>query len=464
MTIYHSSLLEKIKDKSAKISVIGCGFVGASIASAFSQQEYEVTGYELNPKRITKLRDMMSKPEYQLLRFSVTDDPSHIGKSDIIIICVPTPLSKRGVPDMSSIDQSLKTLKAIPSLKGKLIVLESTVPIGVTRGIIAKKLEKEYLDRKEEVEVRLKIGEDVFIGCSPERVDPNNTEYTIHDVPKITSGITEECKKLTETLYSKITKAVPVSSVECAEAIKLLENSFRMVGIGLIQELTQFVSKIGLDIFEICRGAETKPFGYHAFRPSAGIGGHCIGIDSTALAWSARKHKFTLSLVEKALAVHNSVPNHVVGLIEKALDTTQLSGIAGSHILILGASYKPEVADSRESACRDIWKLLEEKRATVDYYDPLIPKMWLTKDRQVSSVGFGMEPVKKADCVVICQPFPFSVETIDKFHCLPNSKFQHYYTELFVEANAIVDCCNTYPKEVKFYHPDEDSKRKVFSL
>ena len=462
MTIYHSSLLEKIKDKSAKISVIGCGFVGASIASAFSQQEYEVEGYELSSKRITKLRDMMSKPEYQLLRFSVTDDPSHVGKADIIIICVPTPLSKRGVPDMSSIDQSLKTLKSLPSLKGKLIVLESTVPIGVTREIIADKVSTGLM--QEELEPPLEIGKDIFIGCSPERVDPNNNEYTIHDVPKITSGITEECKRLTETLYSKITKAVPVSSVECAEAIKLLENSFRMVGIGLIQELTQFVSSIGLDIFEICRGAETKPFGYHAFRPSAGIGGHCIGIDSTALAWSARKHKFTLGLVEKALAVHNSVPNHVVGLIEKALDTTQLSGIAGSHILILGASYKPEVADSRESACRDIWKLLEEKRATVDYYDPLIPKMWLTKDRQVSSVEFGMEAVNKADCVVICQPFPVEEETIEKFHCMPNSRFQHYYTELFVEANAIVDCCNTYPKEVKFYHPDDDSKRKVFSL
>jgi len=449
---YHSSLLEKIKDKSAKISVIGCGFVGASIASAFSQQEYEVTGYELSSKRIEKLREMMSNPEYQLLRFSVTDDPSHIGHADVVIICVPTPLSKRGVPDMSFIDQSLDTLKSLPSLKGKLVVLESTVPIGATRDVVVKKLKKEYVDRQQEVLVNLELGEDIFIGCSPERVDPNNTEYTIHDVPKIISGITENCKELVETLYTKITKTVPVSSVECAEAIKLLENSFRMVGIGLIQELTQFVSKIGLDIFEICRGAETKPFGYHGFRPSAGIGGHCVGIDSSALAWSARKHKFTLGLVEKALAVHNSVPIHVVGIVDRALDTTQLSGIAGSHILILGASYKPDVADSRESACRDIWKLLEDKKATVDYYDPLIPNMWLTKDRQVSSVDFGMEAVKKADCVVICQPFP------------AKQKFQHFYTELFVEANAIVDCCNTYPKKIKFYHPYDNSKRKVFSL
>ena len=450
---YHSDLLEKIKDKSAKISVIGCGFVGSSIASAFSQQEYEVTGYELSSKRITKLREMMSNPEYQLLRFSVTDDPSHIGHADVVIICVPTPLSKRGIPDMSSIDQSLKTLKALPSMKGKLVVLESTVPIGATREFVAKKLKKEFIDRQQEVSINLEIGEDVFVGCSPERVDPNNKEYTIHDVPKIISGITENCKELADTLYTKITKTVPVSSVECAEAIKLLENSFRMVGIGLIQELTQFVSKIGLDIFEICRGAETKPFGYHAFRPSAGIGGHCIGIDSTALVYSARKNKVTLGLVEKALAVHNSVPNHVVGIVARALDTTQLSGIAGSHILILGASYKPEVADSRESACRDIWKLLEEKKATVDYYDPLIPNMWLTKDRQVSSVEFGMEAVKKADCVVICQPFPVG-----------ERQFHHYYTELFIESNAIVDCCNLYPKEVSFYFPDDESKRKVFSL
>ena len=449
MMTYHSNLLEKIKDKSAKISVIGCGFVGASIASAFSQQEYEVTGYELNSKRIAKLREMMSNPEYQLLRFQVNDDPSHIGNADIIIICVPTPLSKRGVPDMSYISEALKTLKSLPSMKGKLVVLESTVPIGATREVVAKKLKKEFIDRHEEVTINLEIGEDVFVGCSPERVDPNNNEYTIHDVPKIISGITENCKELVDSLYTKITKTVPVSSVECAEAIKLLENSFRMVGIGLIQELTQFVSKIGLDIFEICRGAETKPFGYHAFRPSAGIGGHCIGIDSTALAFSARKHKFTLGLVEKALAVHNSVPNHVVGLVEKALDTTQLSGLAGSHILILGASYKPDVADSRESACRDIWKLLEDNKATVDYYDPLIPSMWLNKDRKVNSVVFGAESVRKADCVVICQPFP---------------RDSRIYTDLFVEANAIVDCCNVYPKEVEYYHPDEESERKVFSL
>jgi UDP-N-acetyl-D-glucosamine dehydrogenase len=450
--IYHSSLLEKIKDKSAKISVIGCGFVGASIASAFSQQEYEVTGYELSSKRIAKLRDMMSKPEYQLLRFEVNDDPSHIRNADVVIICVPTPLSKRGVPDMSSIEEVLKTLKGLPSLKGKLIILESTVPIGVTRGKIAKKLKKQSLDRKGEVETPLEVGVDVFVGCSPERVDPNNKEYTIHDVPKITSGITENCKKLTETLYTKITKAVPVSSVECAEAIKLLENSFRMVGIGLIQELSQYVSEVGLDIWEICQGAETKPFGYHAFRPSAGIGGHCIGIDATALAFGARKNGFTLGLVEKALAVHNSVPYHITGLIGKSLEITQSKEIAGSHILILGASYKPDVADSRESACRDIWKLLEDKKANVEYYDPLIPKMWLSKDRQVSSVEFGMDAVKKSDCVVICQPFP------------AKQKFQHFYTELFVEANAIVDCCNTYPKKIKFYHPDDESKRKVFSL
>ena len=221
-----------------------------------------------------------------------------------------------------------------------------------------------------------------------------------------------------------------------------------MVGIALIQEFTQYASKIGLDIWEICEGANTKPYGILPLYPSAGVGGHCIGVDSSALAWSARQENFTLGLVEKALAVHNSVPFHIVGLIETALDTTQLRRLAGAKVLLLGASYKPNVADSRESACRDIWKLLEDKRATVQYYDPLIRSMFLTKDREEHSISLTEENIKEADCVVICQPFSDT----------------DLYTNLFIEANAIVDCCNIYKKNVKFYFPKDKSKRKVFSI
>jgi len=429
---YHSKLKEKIKNNDAKIAIIGCGYVGTTLGVGFSQNEFSVRGLDTSTKRIMKLRDMMSNPKYQLLRFEVSCDPFHIKFADVVIITVPTPLSKRGSPDLSYIDQVLKEL---PSMKGKLVVLESTVPIGITRSVVQKSLEKEGVA----------VGENCFLGFSPERVDPNNQDFTIHDVPKVTSGITKDCADLVNRLYKKITKTVPVSSVECAEAIKLLENSSRMVGIALIQEFAQYASKIGLDIWEICEGANTKPYGILPLYPSAGVGGHCIGVDSCALAWSARQKNFTLGLVEKALAVHNSVPSHIVGLIEKALDTTLSSEIAGSHILLLGASYKPYVADSRESACRDIWKLLEDKRATVEYYDPLIPSMWLTKDRKVNSVVFGAESVGKADCIVICQPFP---------------RDNRVYTDLFVDAKSIVDCCNVYPKQVKYYHKEG----KVFSL
>lgn len=436
MTIYLSKLKEKIKDKTAKISIIGCGYVGTTLGVGFTQNEFKVNGYETSSLRISQLREMMDKPEYQLLRFNVTDDPFHIKFSDVVIITVPTPLSKRGLPDLSYIDQVLKDL---PSMKGKLVVLESTVPIGVTRSVVQKSLEKDDVV----------VGENCFLGFSPERVDPNNQDFTIHDVPKVTSGISKGCADLTNKLYKKITKTVPVSSVECAEAVKLLENSSRMVGIALIQEFTQYASKIGLDIWEICEGANTKPYGILPLYPSAGVGGHCIGVDSSALAWSARQENFTLGLVEKALAVHNSVPFHIVGLIETALDTTQLRRrLAGAKVLLLGASYKPNVADSRESACRDIWKLLEDKRATVQYYDPLIRSMFLTKDREEYSISLTEENIKEADCVVICQPFSDT----------------DLYTNLFIEANAIVDCCNIYKKNVKFYFPKDESKRKVFSI
>ena len=444
MTTYLSKLKEKIKDKTAKISVIGCGYVGTTLGVGFTQNEFKVNGYDTSRLRISQLSEMMDKPEYQLLRFNVTDDPFHIKFSDIVIITVPTPLSKRGLPDLSYIDEALKGL---PSMKGKLVVLESTVPIGVTRSVVQKSLEKDDVV----------VGENCFLGFSPERVDPNNQDFTIHDVPKITSGISKGCADLTNKLYKKITKTVPVSSVECAEAVKLLENSSRMVGIALIQEFAQYASKIGLDIWEICEGANTKPYGILPLYPSAGVGGHCIGVDSTALAWSARQENFTLGLVEKALAVHNSVPFHIVGMVEKAIDTTQLSGLAGSKVLLVGASYKPEVADSRESACRDIWKLLEDRRATVQYYDPLIKSMHLTKDRTVDSISLTEKNIREVDCVVICQPFSISSQV--SWEGVPLT-----WLNLFMEANAIVDCCNVYKKNVKFYFPKDESKRKVFSI
>ena len=426
-------LLEKIEMRKAKISIIGCGFVGSSLGSAFSQQGFPVTGYDISSKRISMLRDKFKDPKYELLKFDVNSDPQQFqgSNSDIIIICVPTPRAKTGNPDLSAIE---KAVQDIPSAENKLVILESTVPVGTTRNSILPLLEKG----------KCKVGHNFFMGCSPERVDPGNEKFFIHNVPKLVSGITDNCGEITEYLYHTICPPILCSSPEVCETSKLLENSYRMVNSALIQEVSQFTSKIDIDIWEVIEAAKTKPFGFQSFYPSASVGGECIGVDSTALAWSAKQENCRLGLLEKALAVNDSMSIHIAWLIKKAVGDITLEdvNISGKKVLLIGASYKKDVSDTRESACRALWNVLEEENVDVQYHDPLVSSFWLSKDKQVKSVP--LSNVSEFDCLVILQRHS-SIKNFD---------------EIFVDAKSIVDCCNVYPKQVEYYHKEE----KVFSL
>ena len=426
-------LLEKIEMRKAKISIIGCGFVGSSLGSAFSQQGFPVTGYDISSKRISMLRDKFKDPKYELLKFDVNSDPQQFqgSNSDIIIICVPTPRAKTGNPDLSAIE---KAVQDIPSAENKLVILESTVPVGTTRNSILTLLEGE----------KCKVGHNFFMGCSPERVDPGNEKFFIHNVPKLVSGITDNCGEITEYLYHTICPPILCSSPEVCETSKLLENSYRMVNSALIQEVSQFTSKIDIDIWEVIEAAKTKPFGFQSFYPSASVGGECIGVDSTALAWSAKQENCRLGLLEKALAVNDSMSIHIAWLIKKAVGDITLEdvNISGKKVLLIGASYKKDVSDTRESACRALWNVLEEENVDVQYHDPLVSSFWLSKDKQVKSVP--LSNVSEFDCLVILQRHS-SIKNFD---------------EIFVDAKSIVDCCNVYPKQVEYYHKEE----KVFSL
>ena len=426
-------LLEKIEMRKAKISIIGCGFVGSSLGSAFSQQCFTVIGYYISSKRISMLRDKFKDPKYELLKFDVNSDPQQFqgSNSDIIIICVPTPRAKTGNPDLSAIE---KAVQDIPSAENKLVILESTVPVGTTRNSILPLLEKG----------KCKVGHNFFMGCSPERVDPGNEKYFIYNVPKLVSGITDNCGEITEYLYQTICPPILCSSPEVCETSKLLENSYRMVNSALIQEVSQFTSKIDIDIWEVIEAAKTKPFGFQSFYPSASVGGECIGVDSTALAWSAKQENCRLGLLEKALAVNDSMAIHIAWLIKKAVGDITLEdvNISGKKVLLIGASYKKDVSDTRESACRALWNVLEEENVDVQYHDPLVSSFWLSKDKQVKSVA--LSNVGEFDCVVILQRHS-SIQNFD---------------EIFVDAKSIVDCCNVYPKQVEYYHKEE----KVFSL
>ena len=426
-------LLEKIEMRKAKISIIGCGFVGSSLGSAFSQQGFPVTGYDISSKRISMLRDKFKDPKYELLKFDVNSDPQQFqgSNSDIIIICVPTPRAKTGNPDLSAIE---KAVQDIPSAENKLVILESTVPVGTTRNSILTLLEGE----------KCKVGHNFFMGCSPERVDPGNEKFFIHNVPKLVSGITDNCGEITEYLYHTICPPILCSSPEVCETSKLLENSYRMVNSALIQEVSQFTSKIDIDIWEVIEAAKTKPFGFQSFYPSASVGGECIGVDSTALAWSAKQENCRLGLLEKALAVNDSMSIHIAWLIKKAVGDITLEdvNISGKKVLLIGASYKKDVSDTRESACRALWNVLEEENVDVQYHDPLVSSFWLSKDKQVKSVP--LSNVSEFDCLVILQRHS-SIKNFD---------------EIFVDAKSIVDCCNVYPKQVEYYQKEG----KVLSL
>lgn len=452
------NLSQKIETREAVVSVIGLGYVGLPLAVAFAEAGFRVIGIDVNKERVAainrgesyitdipstivaelvsedapgyswtrlqpnegfphELAAVKTKTLQRVNRLSATTDFDALRFADAAIICVPTPLDKTKNPDMSYIvsvtDEIGQRLH-----QDMLIVLESTTYPGTTNEIVLPRLEKATTSN---VTVRLNghgpggngnghysavthpevvVGEDFYLAFSPERIDPGRTDYTIRTTPKVLGGVTPRCTEMAETLYSWIIdQVVPVSSPKTAEMVKLLENTFRAVNIGLVNEMVTMCERLGIDVWEVIEAAKTKPYGFMTFYPGPGLGGHCIPIDPEYLAWKLKTLNYNARFIQLAAEVNFSMPQHVLNKISDALNADG-KPLNGSKVLILGVAYKADINDLRESPALDLIHLLQEKGAHIDYHDPHVP--YLTADGlDLTSVALAEETLQMADCVVI---------------------------------------------------------------
>ncbi|WP_297213241.1 MULTISPECIES: nucleotide sugar dehydrogenase [Thermodesulfovibrio] len=400
MASTHIVLIDKIKSRDAKIALIGLGYVGLPLVIEFCKAGFKVIGLDIDEEKIKVLKEGKSyikhinsdKIKEILPRFEPSTDFSKLTEADCILICVPTPLNRHREPDMSYVFNTSKTI-AQYLRKGQLIVLESTTYPGTTDEDMRAILE----------DTGLKAGEDFYLAYSPEREDPGNIEYSTSKIPKVVGGYTCKCLEITKTLYDAIVvKTVPVSSTKVAEAVKLLENIYRAVNIALVNELKILFDRMGIDIWEVIEAAKTKPFGFQAFYPGPGLGGHCIPIDPFYLTWKAREYDFPTRFIELAGEINTHMPYFVVDKTIEALNKRRVC-IKDAKILILGLAYKKDVDDARESPSFKLFELFEKKGAIVDYNDPYIPKMPKTRRFKFSKVSVELTPenLAKYDCVVI---------------------------------------------------------------
>lgn len=404
------ALGHKIADKTLRLATVGLGYVGLPLSVEFASAGIRVVGIDIDPKKVDAIergesyvRDVPSARVRQLVKegtFSATTDFDVLAEGDAVIICVPTPLSKTKDPDLSLVinaaTQIAERLRA-----GQLIVLESTTYPGTTEELILPRLEGSGL----------RVGEGFFLAFSPERVDPGNTKWNTRNTPKIIGGMTSNCLEMACALYSHaVERIIPVSSTRAAEMVKLLENTFRSVNIGLVNEVALMCDRLGVDVWEVIDAAATKPFGFMPFYPGPGLGGHCIPIDPFYLSWKLKTLNYRARFIELAGEINSAMPYYVVNKIQDALNERQKS-VKGSRILILGMSYKKDNDDVRESPGLDILKILERKGAQVSYHDPLVPELELD-GRVYRSVGLD-DALDSTDCaVVVTEHSSFDMESI----------------------------------------------------
>jgi len=389
------SLEKKILQHSAKVGIIGLGYVGLPLAVEFARAGFDVTGIEIDKDKVRMInrgecyiQDVNQSELKELVknnRLTATGDFSVLKETDAVSICVPTPLRKTRDPDISYILAAVEEIAKYIH-RGQLVVLESTTYPGTTREIILPKLaNKKFL-----------VGRDFYLAFSPERIDPGNKQYTLKNTPKIVSGITRKCTQITSLLYKQIIdEVVPVSSTESAEMVKLLENTFRIVNVGLVNEVALICDRLKLDTWEVIDAAATKPFGFMPFYPGPGLGGHCVPVDPHYLSWKLRALNFYARFIELAGEINSKMPEFLVGKIDAALNARKKS-INGSKILILGVAYKNNVSDIRESPALDVIRLLKEKGAKVLYNDPYVPMA-----EGMESIRLTRSSLRNADCVVI---------------------------------------------------------------
>jgi UDP-N-acetyl-D-glucosamine dehydrogenase len=392
-------LKDKIRNRQARIGIIGLGYVGLPLAVEFAKAGFEVTGFDVDVAKVDTINkgqsyigDVSSEDvsaASKAGKLSATTDMSRLHDMDAIDICVPTPLRKTRDPDLSYVVLAVDAVRAELRV-GQLVILESTTYPGTTDEVVQPALE----------EGGLKAGKDFHLAFSPERVDPGNVTHTTRSIPKVVGGVNEASTELAADLYGSIIKTiVPVSSTQVAEMVKLLENTFRAVNIGLVNEIALMSHRMNIDVWEVIEAAATKPFGFMPFYPGPGLGGHCIPIDPFYLSWKARQNGFECRFIELAGHVNGSMPAFVVERVGEALNS-QKKSINGSRIHVFGVAYKKDVSDMRESPALDVIELLHRRGALLSYTDPHVP----TLDHGGLSLKSVPErdAVKGIDCAVIC--------------------------------------------------------------
>lgn len=430
------NLKNKIRSKTAKVGVIGMGYVGLPLAVEMAAAGFDVTGIDNNDEIVAELSEKHSHiPDVVSERLApyvdagstrFTTDTSVMAGLDVLCICVPTPLDEMKAPDLAAVlavtEEVAKYLRP-----GQLVVLESTTYPGTTEEELLPILEKGGLS----------AGEDFFLAFSPERVDPGNTKFQTKNTPKVVGGVTRACTECAAALYGEIIETppdvknvVPVSNARTAEMTKLLENIFRGVNIALVNELLLLCGRMNIDMWEVVEAAATKPFGFYPFYPGPGPGGHCIPIDPFYLSWKARQHEFRVEFIELSGRMNEFMPYHVRERVVEALNMDEKS-INGATILVLGVAYKKDVNDPRESPAKRVIELLRERGGNIHYHDPHVP-LFEIDGCTMESEPYDDEAVEKADCVVVVTDH----SAID-------------YEDLEARARRIVDCRHAVPESAK---------------
>jgi UDP-N-acetyl-D-glucosamine dehydrogenase len=393
------SLQRKIEQKRARVAILGLGYVGLPLAVEFAKAGFPVAGIEVDRSKVAMLHKGKSyvqdvpgeeiEPLIRGRRLRVTGDCGMLQRADAIIICVPTPLRKTKDPDLSYIMSAVEEISARMG-REQLIVLESTTYPGTCDELILPFLERGGG----------RVGRDFFLAFSPERVDPGNALHTTRSITKIIGGVTRRCTALACLLYGQVLERVhPVSSTRVAEMAKLLENTFRSVNIAMVNEMALICKRMGIDVWEVIEAAATKPFGFMPFYPGPGLGGHCLPIDPVYLSWKARVHNFEARLIEVAAEINARMPEHVCGVIIESLNRRGLC-LKGAKIIILGAAYKRNVGDTRESPALEIMRVLARNGARVSYSDPYVQTLDLD-GRRFASTRLSPRVLRRQDCAVI---------------------------------------------------------------
>ena len=408
-TVVQSDLLTRIQDRTAKIGVIGLGYVGLPLVLLFSDQKYSVTGFDIDATKV----GLLNRGDSYIYRiaaneiqdacnrgFRATTDYSEIASMDAVIVCVPTPLDGHLEPDMSFI---VSTMQSIAPYLGtrQLIVLESTTYPGTTEEVVVPILENGNRQGLRADRNGQELDDVFYVAFSPEREDPGNTAVARHNIPKVVGGLSSVATELASALYGSIFhRTVPVSTPAAAEMTKLLENIYRCVNIALVNELKLLCLRMGIDIWEVIAAASTKPFGFQAFYPGPGLGGHCIPVDPFYLSWKAKEWDFHTRFIELAGEINLSMPYHVVDSVTKALGR-QKKALNGSSVLVLGLAYKKDIDDLRESPALTIIELLQKAGAQVDYNDPYLPRVGRGRKYNLNMASAPLDDLQKYDCVLI---------------------------------------------------------------